>query len=586
MSATGISGNALGIGIFALLYVAIAALVKNSYYQLILTNVAIWATLAVAWNIFSGYSGLVSFGHAAFFGLGAFTVTLLTVHFGLTPWLGLPIAAAVGAVSAIVIGIPTFRLRGHYFALAMLAYPLALLYVFEWLGYQEVTLPMRRDAGLKYMQFDNPFVYTVLAVAILSLGLAIATWVERSRFGLILQSIKQNEPAAQAAGIDPARWKLAALVVSGALSALVGGFNAVVLLVVTPREVFGMLVSASALIFTMFGATGTVWGPVLGAAILVPLSETLHAELSHIVPGIQGVIYGLAILLVAKWLPEGVYWRLRDGVLRRVRWLAMGPSRLLPAAKPPSRIERLEATGPAALSLQGLSCRFGGLQALDNVAFDVRPASITGVVGPNGAGKTTLFNVINGFVSGNGSVRLGSDDLTTLPPHLRCRLGIGRTFQVPRVFARLTVFDNVLPAALATVHDRSAAGAAAAWAVKLCGLEVVAQAAAGGVPAIQTRLIEIARALAGGPRVLLLDETLAGLSASEIEFVVQLIRRIRDLGVTVVIIEHTMSAMVALVDRMVVLDRGVVIADGSPGTVVREPRVVQAYLGSKWGCRA
>jgi len=222
---------------FTLAYAIGAAFVENQYYQLMLTLVPIWAVMGLSWNILSGYGGLVSFGHAAFFGLGAYTVTLLLVHFDLTPWLGIPLGVAVGAVAALAIGLPTFRLRGHYFALSMLAYPLALLYVFEWLGYQEVALPMKRaDAGW-YMQFSNHYVYIALALAMLALALLVSLAVERTRFGLALSAIKQNEAAAEAAGIDTLRWKMRAIVVSGALGALAGGFYAVVLLVITPQAV-------------------------------------------------------------------------------------------------------------------------------------------------------------------------------------------------------------------------------------------------------------------------------------------------------------------------------------------------------------
>ena len=250
--------QALLIAAFAILYSAVVPFVQNSYYQLIMTVVPIWAVMGLAWNLLSGYSGLVSFGHAAFFGLGAYFVALTQIHFGLSPWLGIPCAGAVGALAGLVIGLPTFRLRGHYFALAMLAYPLALLYLFEWLGYQELTLPMQRESPLTYMQFEDHRVYAWLALGLLIIAMLLTSLVERSRFGLSLVAIKQDEAAAEAAGIKTLAWKLKAIVLSGALAGMAGGFYAVVLLVVTPQAVFGMLVSAQALIVTMFGGVGTL----------------------------------------------------------------------------------------------------------------------------------------------------------------------------------------------------------------------------------------------------------------------------------------------------------------------------------------
>ena len=304
--------------IFAAVYAAAALLLQNSYYQLMMTLVLVWACFGLSWNLFSGYTGLVSFGHAAFFGIGAYTTALGQIHFDLSPWFLIPLAGLLGGLAGLLIGLPTFRLRGVYFALAMLAYPLAMLYVFEWLGYQEVTLPMKREAAGRYMQFADQRIYVLIALVLLIAIVIVTRAVERSRFGMALIAIKQNEAAAEAAGIDTFAWKLRAIALSGAIAGAIGAFYAVVLLVVTPVSVFGMLVSAQALTVTMFGGVGTVWGPVIGAAILIPLAETLHAELGARFPGIQGVIFGLAIVVVILAAPEGVFWRLRD-VLQRWR---------------------------------------------------------------------------------------------------------------------------------------------------------------------------------------------------------------------------------------------------------------------------
>ncbi|MBV9117484.1 MAG: branched-chain amino acid ABC transporter, partial [Acetobacteraceae bacterium] len=350
------------LAVLAVLYLVAAALVRNSYYQLILTLVPIWAVMGLSWNLISGYSGLVSFGHAAFFGAGAYTVTLALVYWGLTPWLGIPLGMAVGALAAVLIGTPTFRLRGHYFALAMLAYPLAMLYVLEYLGFQEVPLPMRRAAPAAFLQFADPRLYTVVAVGLLVAAMVVSMLVENARFGLALLAIRQNELAAEAAGLDTRWWKMRALVVSGAMAAAAGGLYACVLLVVTPESVFGMLVSAQALVVTLFGGVASVWGPVIGAAVLVPLAETLNAKLGGVLPGIQGVVYGLAIVAIMLVAPEGLFWTLRDRLFRRPEL----PPRAAPARAEPAP-PRPAPAGPL-LEVRGLSRGFGGLRAVDDVS--------------------------------------------------------------------------------------------------------------------------------------------------------------------------------------------------------------------------
>jgi branched-chain amino acid transport system permease protein len=568
------------IAAFALGYLLLGLLVQNSYYQLIMTLVLIWATMGLSWNMLSGYSGMISFGQAAFFGLGGYTMTIAFVKFGVTPWLGIPLGVLVGVVAAVIIGIPTFRLRGHYFALSMLAYPLAMLYVFEWLGYQEVSLPMMREAPLHYAQFQDPRAYMVLAMGVLVAAMILSLRVERSRFGRSLLAIKQNEPAAEAAGIDAARQKMYAIMLSAGIAATAGGLYANVLLVVTPQTMFGMLVSAQALIVSLFGGVGVFWGPVIGAAVLVPLAEVLHGELGHIVPGIQGVVYGLAIIIIILLAPEGIYWRLRD------RFAARRPPQPMPAKpaiRPVTPLPMAKGDAPV-LMLEGVTQKFGGLSAVDAVSFAVKPGSIHGIIGPNGAGKTTLFNVINGFLRpAAGSIRFEGRELIGLKPHQVCRRGIGRTFQIVRAFPRMSVLENVITGAYAGAASDAEAQELAMAALARVGLaDEQAHAIAGGLTTKQLRLMELARALAPRPRLLLLDEILAGLGHDALDGVLQIIRQVNREGVTIVIIEHTMHAMVKLADEFSVLDHGRLIASGPPAAVVRERSVIEAYLGKKW----
>src|SRR5579859_2797532 len=378
-----------------------------------MTLILVWASFGLSWNIFSGYTGLISFGHAVFFGLGAYTTVLGQIYFDLSPLILVPTAAFVSGLAALLIGYPTFRLRSHYFALAMLAYPLAILNVFMWLGYQELTIPMKREAPAVYLQFSDGRFYTLIALGMTVAIMLLSRKVERSRFGMALIAIKQNQAAAEAAGIDTLRWKLRAISLSGAIAGAIGAFYAVVLLVVTPQSVFGMLVSAQALTVAMFGGVGTVWGPVIGSVILIPLAETLNAEAGTRFPGIQGVIFGLAIICVILLAPEGLFWKVRD--IWRRRQLEQTPSHAADVTTAatvtqlplPARRDRPDEQEDVILEVRNLSRAFGGLKAVQDVSFKLRRNEILGIIGPNGAGKTTVFNLLNGFLD-RKSTRLNS----------------------------------------------------------------------------------------------------------------------------------------------------------------------------------
>ncbi len=558
-----------------------AVFLLGSYHLLILSLTGVWAVLGLSWNILGGYAGLVSFGQAAFFGGGAYTVAILFHYLGVSPWIGCLLGGVVGCALAVLVGWITFRLRGHYFSLAMLAYPLALIPVFTWAGWTEVSLPLQRDAPLAYMQFADPRIMPLLVLALLGASLAVCLRIERTRLGLQLYAIRQNELAARCAGIETLRVKLVAIAIAGAMAGLAGGVYATIVLVVTPVSVFGMLVSAQALIVSMFGGLGTAWGPLIGAAILVPLAEALNASIGARLPGVQGVVFGLAIIAVILFRPQGIYWAVRDHFFRPAHSRRHWPA---PATAPLPRPDYHEVEGEPVLSVRGVSVRFGGLHALTDVSLDVRRGEILGIIGPNGAGKTTLFNVLNGLVrsSASGSARLEGVELLGQPPERVSALGVARTFQTVRAFPRLTLVENVVVGAFAAERRDAAALAVAEAMVARVGL-----AGRGLVPAAQLtsrelRLMELARALAGGPKLILMDECFAGLSKADVDAMSAQIRRLAAEGMTIAIIEHTMGAMVRLADRFVVLDRGRTLASGAPEQVVRNPDVVSAYLGKRW----
>ena len=575
----------LAIAGVVVLGVALSLLLQERYHHRVLTLVFLWAAMGLSWNIISGYAGQISFGHQVFFGIGAYVTVLLVVKAGLTPWIGMAVAMAAAVLAAVLIGLPTFRLAGIYFGLATLAYPLIFRIVMDWLGYQEVAVPMVRDRPGWFMQFTDPRSFDLLALAVLAATLVLSRAIETSRLGYRLRAVKENEQAAEAMGVDAFRSKMAAHMLSAAPAAVVGAvYVHAILFIVTPEAVFGLLVISQTLVVSLVGGTGTLWGPLIGAAVMVPVSEVLDSTVGDRLPGIQGVVYGAALMLITLYAPEGLYWRVRQAwQARAARGAVVSRGEIAAPA------EAAAAAGPGAtvlLDVRGVSKSFLGLQALADVSFEVREREILGVIGPNGAGKTTLFNVLNGFlIPDAGDVRLGGEIVTGLRPSALCRRGVGRTFQVVRTFPRLTVLENVMVGAFVRTGGVEPARGIARAALVQVGLADRAGALPAGLTTLDLRLMELARCLATSPRLVLLDEPLAGLSGDGVAVMIAVIRGVRARGATVVIIEHTLQALLRLADRLVVLDQGRRLADGAPEAVTREPAVIEAYLGQRWLAR-
>src|SRR4030095_684504 len=352
----------LGIAAVVAVGLILTFVLSERYHHRILTLVFLWAAMGLAWNIISGYAGQISFGHQAFFGIGAYTTVLLAAKLKLTPWLGMFAGAGVRVRAAVLTGTPPFRLAGIYFGLATLAYPLIFRIVMDYLGFQEVAIPMVRDHPVLFMHVEEPRSFYLLALALLGATLVLSRLIEGSRLGYSLRAIKENEQAALAMGVDALRCNIAAYALSAAPAALAGAIYAhAILFVVTPEAVFGVLVIVQTLVVCLVGGVGTLWGPVIGAAIMIPVSEILDSTVGDRLPGIQGVVYGAALMVIMMCAPEGLFWR-----IGRARASATAPVPVAIAAAP---IETDTAPAPTTkgavvLDVRSVSKAFLGPQCL------------------------------------------------------------------------------------------------------------------------------------------------------------------------------------------------------------------------------
>ena len=571
----------LGLVVAALALALVPALKLPAFYESFLYLVFFWISLATSWNILSGYAGYFSFGHAAFFGAGVYTTATLTATFNVPFLSSLPAAGLVAALLGSVIAAVVFRVRGvrgELFGLLTLAVTFVL---------STIALNTRLDGGPGVFLaavpvpalFGTPattLYHLALGVAFVSVFAALAIY--RSRWGMGLFAIRDDEDVAEVLGVPTYRYKLAAFALSCFIAGLIGGIHAMFVTYVTVAETFAVGLAVDAIMMAALGGTRFWYGPALGAVIVTTLTQSLIGGESAV---LNRALIGAILIAVIVFLPNGVAGGFRRRA-RRAAGAAAGAVTTAPVTVKPESPAR--ATSAPLLGCVEVKKAFRGLQALAGVTLEVRTGEILGLIGPNGSGKSTLINVVSGYyrVDG-GQIVLDGHDIARVRAHRIAGLGLARTYQIPRSFRRLRVVDNVALAAMfGGGHGRAAGRTLARSWLAFTGLEAKADALPDELNLLERKFLDLARALASEPRLVLLDEVLSGLTPAQMTDALRLVRRIRDRGTTVVFVEHIMRAVLDLADRVVVLSGGQVIAEGPPRQVMRDPDVVRAYLGKAY----
>jgi branched-chain amino acid transport system permease protein len=569
------------------------------YTAHVVVLILIFAIVAIGLSLVMGFAGQVNLAQAAFVGTGAYASAILTSTYGWNPWAAAPAAIGAACAVALVVGLPALRVQSHYLGIVSLGLAIAFTSVLTngtiTGGAAGITkIPPLTLPGVD-MTDEYNYYYLVLVVLILVAGFAL--FIANTTLGHRFRAMRDDTLAAAATGIEIPYYRLLAFLLAGLLGGIAGVLYTHLVRYVSP-DTFGLSVMFLLLAMVIIGGQDSIWGAIVGAALLIGARNLLTGIQTY-----QQLIYGALIVATVVFAPQGLAGA---AVALRRRLGVPWPSIRIPLPAPASpaaaeaglRVHR-PAAGSAprgvALRVENVSRRFRGLVALGGVSLEVNAGEIHGIIGPNGSGKTTLFNVISGIYRPNGGrVFVWGQEVTGRRAYQMSRLDVARTFQNLRLFRRLTVIENVMVAL-----DRDPAYAhirylIAPWTVvrrererrerarRLLGefdLVQIADELAVNLPYGRQRQLEIARALAAEPTILLLDEPAAGLNASEQEDLKGAIRKIRDAGVTVVVIEHNMGLVMTVCERITVLAHGKVIASGAPADVSRNELVIEAYLG-------
>ncbi|SIT21243.1 branched-chain amino acid ABC transporter ATP-binding protein/permease [Achromobacter sp. MFA1 R4] len=569
--------------IYALLAAAALALAAtvNGYYVFVLGNVALLALAGIGLNVLLGLTGQMSFGHAGFYAIGAYTVAILTGQAGWSFWLAWPAAALVCSAFGLLLAVPALRVKGPYLAMITIAFGFivehALIEGGSLTGGQNGLMGIVQPA-IGSLGGDRGV--AMLAIVAVFVALAAYALLSRGAWGAAMRAVKDSETASESIGINPLAVKAVAFMVSAALVGLAGGLYAPLTGMITPHN-FNFMQSILFVLAVTIGGAGSLAGPLLGAVVVGLLPEMLSSLEEY-----RLLFFGVFLLVVLWAAPEGA-----AGLL--ARWRRGAPAHGL---APRHGAMPTSARARRTLRADALTMTFGGVRAVQGVSFTVPPGAVTALIGPNGAGKSTVINMLSGYYQPtSGAVALGDAPLAALAAHRVARSGIARTYQTSQLFDTLSVEDNValgllrgrLGGLLASRRYLAADARERARALlAFCGYEGALDIAAADLPHVDRRLVEIARALATDADILLMDEPAAGLSREDKTRLAGLLRRIAEAGAGVLLVEHDMTLVMGVSDHIVAIDAGRELAQGSVAEIQQSPEVRQAYLGDEAARRA